>query len=240
MKSLQQTSHRFSHCKYRHTLKFSITFPVSSLYVTLSLRGQLSIFLSPSATLCLSFAQLLWGWTICEAHKPTRFQSFFPLFFFAWNALWVFLCHSSKKSKKNNNNPQVNYCINLLTRLKHCQISVLESGAHDLFRCSWTIWTVALGRLLCLRPDCMREKWTQTVTGSLGFLYTCRRLLQPYNCENQVARQTCERSLQAYVGVGPICPPGIDGVSKSPLSTTNVSLMLLIAIYRQCLGGFWD
>lgn len=75
----------------------------------------------------------------------------------------------------------------------------------------WCSWACNCGSLspnlhppqphMCLPPDFMREKWTQTVIGSLVSLYTCR-LLRPHNCVIQVACQSCERSSQAHVDVG--------------------------------------
>lgn len=72
--------------------------------------------------------------------------------------------------------------------------------------CSWACNCGSLSRPhpqphMCLPPDFMREKWTQTVIGSLVSLYTCR-LLRPHNCVIQVACQSCERSSQAHVDVG--------------------------------------
>lgn len=65
----------------------------------------------------------------------------------------------------------------------------------------------------------MREKWTQTVTGSLVFLYTCR-LLRPHNCVIQVACQSCERSSQAHVDVGLIYI--VEGETKTAQPKWNV------------------
>lgn len=74
-----------------------------------------------------------------------------------------------------------------------------------------------------LPHDFMREKWTQTVIGSLVFLYTCW-LLRPHNCVIQVACQSCERSSQAHVDVGLIYI--VEGETKTAQPKWNVWIVV--------------
>lgn len=104
-----------------------------------------------------------------------------------------------------------------------CIVSRIRLRVKALFWCSWNSWVVAVGLPLRLPPDFMREKWTQTVIGSLVFLYTCR-LLRPHNCVIQVACQSCERSSQAHVDVGLIYI--VEGETKTAQPKWNIWIVL--------------
>ena len=176
-------------------LNFPLHFQLATCMLLFSFCGQLSISLTPSTTLCLSFAQLLWGWTSCKAHRRSRFQPF------ASHSLCICVCMCVCVSCKWRILTHlliewIKYR-RLLNQQSVWATSTVEIKANALFWCSWNIWAVAVP--LHFPPDFTREKWTQTVIGSLFFLYTCR-LCQLYNCVIQVVHQPYERSSRAVAG----------------------------------------
>lgn len=85
---------------------FPLHFHLATWVLLFSFSGQLSISRTPSTTLRLSFAQLLWGWTICKAHSSL--------------ALSLRLRHIVKKVVFNvQTNYWIKYCYNE-NQLREC------------------------------------------------------------------------------------------------------------------------
>lgn len=189
--------------------------PLFLFYCILSLQLLRPALLLPRSlkTLRLSFTQLLWGWTICNPQTPA---------FSLRHMLWC-LCYANKDfSCTEQLQNEVSVVRKIHTPSWH-NFSELDEKFNRMLCCSWSIWLVAVALPSHLPPDFMREKWTQTVAGSLIFLYTYR-LLRPHNCVIQVACQSCERSSQPLVDVGLIYI--VEGETKTAQPKWNIWIVL--------------